>query len=82
MVEPIDPKRFIAGVTQRTRTRSVARALRLKQEASNCIAIAVSKSGGFTADLIDEAVRLTARARELAAPDNDATPARETADAA
>lgn len=46
--------------------RATARSARLRQEASNCVAIAVGKSGGFTADLIDEAVRLNARARELA----------------
>lgn len=42
------------------------RAQRLQQEAQNCLEIAVrEKDGGFAADLIDEAVRLANRAREL-----------------
>jgi len=69
-------------VKQNVRNRAAVRSARLQQEASNCIAIAVGKTGGFTADLIDEAVRLKARARELAAPINDRARPRETADAA
>lgn len=65
---------------QKLSNRSAARSTRLKQEASNCISIAVGKTGGFTADLIDEAVRLNARARELASLSN-APSASETADA-
>lgn len=72
----------MSDVTKNIRTRSIARARRLQQEASNCVAIAIGKSCGFTADLIDEAVRLNARARELAASDKSDAPARETADAA
>jgi hypothetical protein len=56
-------------VKQILRNRAAVRSARLHQEASNCIAIAVGKTGGFTADLIDEAVRLNARARELARGD-------------
>lgn len=65
---------------QKLSNRSAARSTRLKQEASNCLSIAVGKTGGFTADLIDEAVRLNARARELASL-NNARSASETADA-
>lgn len=44
-----------------------ARAERLRQEARNCLTIAVGqKDGHFAAELIDEALRLTQRARELA----------------
>ncbi|MEG3182225.1 hypothetical protein [Sphingomonas sp. LT1P40] len=43
------------------------RALRLHEEASNCLAIAVRQTDrAFAADLIDEALRLAKRARELA----------------
>ncbi len=43
------------------------RAQRLAQEARNCLAIAVGHSDvAFAATLIDEAIRLTQRARELA----------------
>jgi hypothetical protein len=42
------------------------RALRLKTEAGNCLTIAVTqKDPTFAAELIDEAVRLAKRAREL-----------------
>jgi hypothetical protein len=41
------------------------RAARLRAEASNCIAIAVTKAGEQAAALIDEAVRLARRSREL-----------------
>lgn len=51
-----------------TRTKPPSRAHRLAQEAKNCLTIAVAqKDPSFAADLIDEAVRLSARARELAA---------------
>lgn len=44
------------------------RAERLRREASNCLTIAVAqKDLAFTAELIDEAIRLSKRARELAA---------------
>lgn len=44
------------------------RALRLKTEAGNCLNIAIRhRDPAFAADLIDEAVRLTRRANELAA---------------
>lgn len=43
------------------------RAERLRREARNCLTIAVGqKDLDFTAELIDEAIRLTQRARELA----------------
>ena len=67
---------------QNVRNRAAVRSARLKQEASNCITIAVGKTGGFTADLIDEAVRLNARARELSAPTDDRAKHRQTANAA
>ncbi len=42
------------------------RAQRLAQEARNCLTIAVGHGDvAFTADLIDEALKLTQRAREL-----------------
>ena len=45
-----------------------SRADRLRHEASNCLAIAVGqKDSAFAAELIDEALRLMRRARELAA---------------
>jgi hypothetical protein len=45
-----------------------ARARRLHREAANCVALAVAqKDLAFAAELIDEAMRLTRRARELAA---------------
>lgn len=81
MVERIEGTCFIGIVKQNIRNRSVARSARLKQEASNCIAIAIGKSDSFTADLIDEALRLNARARELSAP-MMGIPVRETADPA
>ncbi len=44
-----------------------ARALRLKAEAGNCLTIAVGKADPvFAGELIDEAIRLMRRARELA----------------
>jgi hypothetical protein len=44
-----------------------ARALRLKAEAGNCLAIAVGKNDPvFAGELIDEAMRLMRRAQELA----------------
>lgn len=43
------------------------RADRLRREAANCLSIAVrERDRRFTAELIDEAIRLTRRARELA----------------
>lgn len=45
-----------------------ARARRLHREAANCLALAVAqKDLRFAAELIDEAMRLSRRARELAA---------------
>jgi hypothetical protein len=45
-----------------------ARALRLNLEAGNCLTIAVRQDDpAFAAELIDEAVRLARRARELSA---------------
>ncbi|HEY0622954.1 hypothetical protein [Sphingomonas sp.] len=44
------------------------RARRLHREAANCLALAVAqKDLAFAGELIDEAMRLTRRARELAA---------------
>lgn len=51
-----------------SRAKPPSRAHKLAQEARNCLTIAVSqKDTEFAADLIDEAVRLSARARQLAA---------------
>ncbi|MBN8814483.1 MAG: hypothetical protein J0J06_03430 [Sphingomonas sp.] len=48
------------------------RAVRLHIEAGNCLDIAMGKEdSAFAADLIDEAIRLERRARELAAAAND-----------
>ncbi len=56
------------AVTTASRARPPSRAHRLAQEARNCLTIAVGqKDAAFAADLIDEAMRLAARARELAA---------------
>lgn len=45
-----------------------ARARRLHREAANCLALAVAQRDlNFAAELINEAMRLTRRARELAA---------------
>lgn len=47
-------------------SRHLTRAERLRREAGNCLTIAVAqKDLDFTAELIDEAIRLTQRAREL-----------------
>jgi hypothetical protein len=47
--------------------RARIRAQRLKYEASNCLAIAVTeRSAAFAAELIDEAMKLSRRADELA----------------
>jgi len=51
-------------------SRQEIRAQKLSTEASNCLAIAVRDSStDFVAQLIDEAIRLAARARELRATD-------------
>ncbi|WP_206599101.1 hypothetical protein [Sphingomonas turrisvirgatae] len=51
-----------------SRTKPPSRAHKLAQEAKNCLTIAVAqKDPAFAGDLIDEAIRLAARARELAA---------------
>ena len=80
-MERIEGTCFIGVVKKNIRNRSAARSARLKQEASNCIAIAIGKSDSFTADLIDEALRLNARVRELSVP-MMGIPVRETADSA
>lgn len=47
------------------------RAVRLRVEARNCLDIAIGKDDpDFAAELIDEAIRLARRARELAAVAN------------
>lgn len=57
-----------AVTTPSTARSRPSRADRLRREASNCLAIAVAqKDRAFTAELIDEALRLAQRARELAA---------------
>lgn len=62
--------------------RVAARAQRLEQEARNCIAVAIGQTGGFTAELIDEAVRLSGRARELSEASRAANQDHRTLDAA
>jgi hypothetical protein len=48
--------------------RALARAARLRNEARNCLSIATSmRDTQFAAQLIDEAVQLARRAREIAA---------------
>jgi hypothetical protein len=55
-------------VNRLPRTKPPSRAHKLAQEARNCLTIAVGQQDtAFAADLIDEAMRLAARARELAA---------------
>lgn len=56
------------AVNKTSRAKPPSRAYRLAQEANNCLTIAVGqKDPSFAGDLIDEAIRLAARARELAA---------------
>lgn len=56
------------GVTHKNITPAPARALRLKTEARNCLTIALGhRDTSFAGELIDEAIRLTRRARELGA---------------
>jgi hypothetical protein len=45
--------------------RQLKRAIRLRAEADNCIALVLKSETQFAADLIDEAVMLAKRAREL-----------------
>lgn len=60
--------RIMRAVNKMSRTKPPARAYRLAQEARNCVTIAVGqKDAAFAGDLIDEAIMLSARARELAA---------------
>jgi hypothetical protein len=58
-----------AIVTQTSKAdRALARAARLRNEARNCLSIATSmRDTQFAAQLIDEAVQLARRAREIAA---------------
>ncbi len=64
------PWAIIPGVTSQDKpARSRDRALRLWQQARNCLSIAVGERDQvFAAELIDEAARLACRAHELAAP--------------
>jgi hypothetical protein len=57
----------LPGVTTRTKpTRAQDRAARLHREALNCLAIAVREEEvDHTAQLIDEALKLAKRSREL-----------------
>lgn len=57
---------FAGAVTNRTARLSAPRAVRLRTEAGNCLTIAVGqRDPAFAAELIDEAIRLMRRAREL-----------------
>ena len=64
--QPIDlnakqsPSRPDAPVTAKAK-----RAVKLQDEADNCVALSLRSDVGFAADLIDEAVMLARRAREL-----------------
>lgn len=63
-------------MTMQTRPTAITappRAVRLHIEAGNCLDIAIGKEDpAFAGELIDEAIRLERRARELAAAANDA----------
>ena len=57
--------RFVPPVTNMTKTaRAQERAARLHQEALNCLKIAVTEET-HSAELIDEALKLAKRSREL-----------------
>ena len=58
--------------TKSTTITAPARAVRLHIEAGNCLDIAIGKTDpSFAGELIDEAIRLARRARELTAAAND-----------
>jgi hypothetical protein len=60
---------YNAVTTDDTAPIRLPRAAKLRQQANNCLSIAVrEKTPAFAADLIDEAIRLACRARELEAP--------------
>ena len=65
--EPATTARFLAGVLRMTvPEKKRRRAARLQDEASNCVALAVStKQTAFAAELIDEALKLAKRAQEI-----------------
>lgn len=66
-VEPVGISRISRNVKPANDVTISPRALRLKTEAGNCLTIAVGKSDPvFAGELIDEAMRLTRRAQELA----------------
>jgi hypothetical protein len=47
--------------------KALSRSRKLRLEAANCIAVAISvEETDFSADLIDEAVKLAQRARQIA----------------
>lgn len=63
---PVDPRIKRAVKPLVLASPAPPRAQRLAQEARNCLTIAVGHGDvAFAADLIDEAVKLTRRAREL-----------------
>ena len=65
MERPNDPC-FWLRVTNKNNTRGQQRAARLHQEALNCLKIAVTADEeSHSADLIDEALKLAKRSREL-----------------
>ncbi len=56
----------LAGVMTKEVPANPARAIRLKTEARNCLSIAIrQRDTAFAGELIDEAVRLARRAKEL-----------------
>ena len=67
--EPSPHSPHSAVVTQTSKAdRARTRAARLRNEARNCLSIAIGAGDAqFAADLIDEALRLALRSRQLAA---------------
>ena len=67
--------RFVKTEIMKTKPEPITappRAVRLHIEARNCLDIAIGKDdSSFAGELIDEAIRLERRARELAAAAND-----------
>ena len=67
--EPATGGRFLPLVLRMVvPEKKSSRAARLRREASNCVALAVSTSQtSFAADLIDEALKLAKRSQEMGA---------------
>lgn len=67
--EPGTGGRFLSGVLRmNVPEKRRSRAARLRHEASNCVALAVSTNQtAFAAELIDEALKLAKRSQEIGA---------------